>query len=86
MPYLCIFRLKIKKKKHTKKIDTFEVTLDFQNAKFSAKRKIHKFGTKMSYLDVFGLGYENSIVIFQISKLEFVYLLNFVKKQKYLNL
>ena len=33
-------------------------------------------------MSIFGLEFENDIVIFEISTLEFVYLKNFVKKQK----
>ena len=33
----------------------------------------------MSYLGIFGLKYENSIVIFQISTLKLVYFQNFTK-------
>ena len=40
----------------------------------------------MSHLCIFGLESENNITIFEISTLEFVYLQNFVKKQKCLNL
>ena len=40
----------------------------------------------MPDLGIFGLEFENNIVIFEISILEFAYLQNFVKKQKCLNL
>ena len=40
----------------------------------------------MPDLCVFGLEFENNIVIFEISILECVYLQNFAKKQKCLNL
>ena len=40
----------------------------------------------MSHLGIFGLEFENNIVIFEISTLEFVKLQNFAKKQKCLNL
>ena len=40
----------------------------------------------MLHLGSFGLEFENNIVKFEISTLEFVYLQNFAKKQKYLNL
>ena len=40
----------------------------------------------MPYLSTCGLEFENDIVIFEISTLEFVYLQNFAKKQKHLNL
>ena len=41
--------------------------------------------TKMPDLCIFGLGFENNIVIIQISTLKFVYLQNFTEKQKCLN-
>ena len=37
-------------------------------------------------LGIFGLEFESNIVIFEISTLEFVYLQNFGRKQKCLNL
>ena len=40
----------------------------------------------MPYLDIFGLEFENSIVTFEISTFELVYLQNFVKQRKCLNL
>ena len=40
----------------------------------------------MPDLGIFGLEFENNIVIFEISTLQFVYLQNFTKKQKCLNL
>ena len=40
----------------------------------------------MPYLGIFGLEFENNIVMFEISTLEFFQLQNFVKKQKLLNL
>ena len=45
-----------------------------------------KFGAKNSWFGYFGLEFENNIVIFEISTLEFVWLQNFAKKQKCLNL
>ena len=36
----------------------------------------------MSDLSIFGLEFENNILIFEISPLEFAYLQNFVKKNK----
>ena len=45
-----------------------------------------KFGAKNSWFEYFGLEFENNIVIFEISTLEFVWLQNFAKKQKCLNL
>ena len=41
-----------------------------------------KFRTKMADLGIFGLEFENNIVIFEISTLEFVYLQNLALKQK----
>ena len=41
-------------------------------AKFHEKTKMPKFGIKMADLGVFGLEFENNIVIFQFSSLEFV--------------
>ena len=40
----------------------------------------------MPDLGVFGLEFENNIALFEISTLEFVYLQNFTKKHKCLNL
>ena len=40
----------------------------------------------MSGLGIFGLEFENNVVIFEISALEFVLLQNFEKNQKCLNL
>ena len=40
----------------------------------------------MPDLGIFGLEFENNIVIFEISTLEFVQLQNFAEKQKCLNL
>ena len=40
----------------------------------------------MADLGIFGLEFENNIVIFEISTLEFVYLQNLALKQKWLNL
>ena len=40
----------------------------------------------MPYLGIFELEFENNIFIFEISTLELVYLQNFGKKQKCLNL
>ena len=41
-------------------------------AKFGAKIRIVKFETKMPDLVIFGLGFENNFVIFEISTLKFV--------------
>ena len=40
----------------------------------------------MCHSGIFGLEFENTFVIFEISTLKFVYLQNFPKKQKCLNL
>ena len=56
------------------------------NTKFREKTKAPKFGTKMPYLGISGLEFENNTVIFEINTLGFVYLQNFVKKWKCLNL
>ena len=40
----------------------------------------------MPYLDIFGLEISKTIVIFEITTLELVYLQNFLKKEKFLNL
>ena len=45
-----------------------------------------KFETKSPYFGIFRLEFKKTIVIFEVSALEFVYLQNFVKKQKCLNL
>ena len=39
----------------------------------------------MPDLGIFGLEFENNIVIFEISTLEFVYFQNFMERQKHLN-
>ena len=39
----------------------------------------------MPYFGIFGLEFENTIVVFEISTLEFVYLQNFLEKLKCLN-
>ena len=40
-------------------------------AKFYKKSKMPEFGTKMPYLGIFGLEFENNVLIFKISTLEF---------------
>ena len=46
-----------------------------------------KLGTqKISYLSILGRNFKKTIVIFETSAVEFVYLQNFVRKRKYLNL
>ena len=44
------------------------------------------FGQKGVILIFLGKNFKRSIVIFEISTLKFLYLQNFMKKQKYLNL
>ena len=41
-----------------------------------------KFGTKMPYLVILGLKFENNIVIFEISTFEFVFSAKFCEKTK----
>ena len=53
---------------------------------FTKKQKYQNLGPKMHDLGTFGLEFENSFVIFEISTLEFAYLHNFTEKQKCLNL
>ena len=50
------------------------------NAKFGAKKKSLNLERKMYFLNILGLEFENNIVIFKVSALEFVQLQNFVKK------
>ena len=40
----------------------------------------------MPYLGIFGLEFQKTIVVFEVSSLEFVSLLNLVEKWKFLNL
>ena len=44
------------------------------------KQKYVNLGPKMPYLDIFGLEISKTIVIFEITTLELVYLQNFLKK------
>ena len=72
-------------------ISTFEVV---QN--FVTKQNCQKLGLKMPYLGIFdqkdliwvylGKSFKKTIFIFETSTLKFVYLQNFTKKQKCLNL
>ena len=65
-------------------------------AKLYKETKMLKFGTKNALLGIFdekcliwvflGKNFKKNIVIFEISTLKFVYLQNFTKKQKCLNL
>ena len=50
------------------------------------KQKCLNLVPKMPYLGIFGLEFENSIVIFEISTLEFIKLQNLEEKQKRLTL
>ena len=50
------------------------------------KEKCLNLGPKMSYLGIFGLKFEENIIIFEISTLEFVEIQNFAEKEKCLNL
>ena len=52
----------------------FEInTLKFVNLQnFTKKRKCLNLGPKIHYFGIFGLEFENNIVIFEISTLEFV--------------
>ena len=54
--------------------------------KFGAETKILKFETKMPNLSVFELKFENTIVIIEISALEFVLFESLVQKKKSLHL
>ena len=51
-----------------------------KTAQFHEKIKMPKFGTKNACLGIFGLEFENNIIIFEISTMEFVLLGNFLKK------
>ena len=63
---------------------------------FTEKQKCLNLGPKMSYLGIFdqkcfiwiilGKNFKNTVVIFEISTLKFVYLQNFTEEQKCLNL
>ena len=53
---------------------------------FVKKQKCLNLGTKGLELCIFGLEFENNIVIFEIGTLEFVKFQNLAKKQKCLNL
>ena len=52
---------------------------------FVEKWKCLNLGPKIPYLGIFGLEFENNVVIFEITTLELVKLGNFVKKWKCLN-
>ena len=49
-----------------------QVSLICLAPKFFAKIKILKFGTKIPDLGIFGLEFDNNIVIFDITKVDFV--------------
>lgn len=58
----------------------------FSNCKILPEnKKCLNFGPNTLYLSIFRLQFENNIVIFEISTLQFVYFENFVKKWKCLN-
>ena len=57
-----------------------------QTAKFLEKMKMSKFGTKNALFGIFWLEFENNILIFEISTLNFIKLQNFLEKWKCLNL
>ena len=44
------------------------------------------FWPKIPYLGIFGQEFKKTIVIYKINTVKFVYLQNFTKKQKFLNL
>ena len=50
------------------------------------KIKILKFGTKIAVIGYFGLEFQNTNVVFEISILEFVNMQRFILNQKTLNL
>ena len=54
----------------------------FPNTKFRLKIKILKFGTKIALTGYFGLKFQNTNVIFEISILEFVNIQSFIQRQK----
>ena len=43
-------------------------------SKFGAKIKILNLGLKTSYFGIFGLEFENNIIVFEINELDFAYL------------
>ena len=61
--------------------------LKFSNCEILPEnKKCLNFGPNTLYLSIFRLQFENNIVIFEISTLQFVYFENFVEKWKCLNL
>ena len=54
-------------------------------AKFGAKIKVLKFGTKSALFEYFGCEFGETILIFEFSSLEFVWYQSLVQKQKFLN-
>ena len=58
----------------------------FPSTRFSSKIKILKFGTKIAVIGYFGLEFQKTNVVFEISILEFVNLQRFIQNQNILNL
>ena len=58
----------------------------FPNTKFRPKIKIFKFGTKIAVIWHFGLEFQKTNAVFEISILEFVNMQRFIQNQKTLNL
>ena len=54
----------------------------FRNTKFRPKIKIRKFGTKIAVIGCFGLKFQKTNVVFEISILAFVNKQNFIQKQR----
>ena len=94
MPYLGIFEQKcfiwVFLGWNSKKKEYFHVWNQYPRicliANFVKKWKCLNKGPNMSYLGIFGLGFDNNIVIFEIRTLEFAYLQNYSNKQKCVNL
>ena len=55
-------------------------------ADFGAKKRSLNLGPKVSYLDIFGLKFNKTFVIFEIDTLNSPYFQNSAKKQRWLNL
>ena len=58
----------------------------FPNTEFSPKIKILKFRTKIAVIVYFGLVFQKTNVVFEISILGFVNMQHFIQNQKALNL
>ena len=54
---------------------------NFPKHKISSKKKILKFGTKIALTGYFGLDFQKTIVVFEISILAFVNMQRFIQKQ-----